>query len=312
MNKRIVYNEIIKDFISLLLFALLIYTLVLIYISVPVMAGETKYDDDSKKNLDDPNVTYTIVGSGKERVNGNYFTVPKNKSSESEPIVIILDNVNCSQVDKSPDKSFITIEEGNSAEKQYYGTTSTDGTGWLKMEGEQVSFKDPGDINYEEEFTLELDDQHMPSGAKWEDITVSGVAELRSVVSDTSPGMSIVLAATGAGAYMVTARSHDGVENELYWNETINASFAGNTSKADPSPAESGEVSLAKLTSKGKNGLILTWTKVSEAEGYDIFFQRCSHGRKEKLIPADHERKLRYLSSNKKSCFSQQIWQDHR
>ena len=97
----------------MLLCAFLISSLALIYFPLPVMASETTYDDDSKKNLDDPDVTYRIVGNGEKHVNGNYFTVPKDKSSESNPIVIILDNVYRSQIDKSPDNSFITIEKGN-------------------------------------------------------------------------------------------------------------------------------------------------------------------------------------------------------
>ena len=112
MGKKVCCHDSVKILVNTILSAILI-VFAMVLISVPAFASETTYDDDSKKNLDDTDVTYRIVGGGKERVNGNYFTVPKNKSSESEPIVIILDNVNRSQVDKSPDKSFITIEEGN-------------------------------------------------------------------------------------------------------------------------------------------------------------------------------------------------------
>ena len=77
------------------------------------LADEVTYTDTDKKNLDNPDNTYVIKGDGVEDVNGNYFTVPDNKSSESEPIVIILDNVNRSQAGKSPDGSFIKIGKGN-------------------------------------------------------------------------------------------------------------------------------------------------------------------------------------------------------
>ena len=79
----------------------------------PCYAASTTYNDDDKKDLDDPNTVYTLKGSGSCKKDGNYFTVPSDKSSESDPIVIILDNVNRSQDGKSPDSSFITIKSGN-------------------------------------------------------------------------------------------------------------------------------------------------------------------------------------------------------
>ena len=45
---------------------------------------------------------------------------------------------------------------------------------------------------------------------------------------------------------------------------------------------------LAKMTSKGKKSLVLSWSKVSGAQGYDIFFVRCSHnGKTETLKKVD-------------------------
>ncbi len=75
--------------------------------------GTKEYKDTDKKTFDDPGTTYIIHGQGSLKKDGNYFTVKSNKSSEGNPIVIILDNVNRSQEGKSPDKSFITIESGN-------------------------------------------------------------------------------------------------------------------------------------------------------------------------------------------------------
>ncbi len=40
-------------------------------------------------------------------------------------------------------------------------------------------------------------------------------------------------------------------------------------------------VILAELTAKGKTSLVMSWNKVSGAEGYDIFFSRCSHDGKD-------------------------------
>ena len=41
---------------------------------------------------------------------------------------------------------------------------------------------------------------------------------------------------------------------------------------------------LAKLTAKGKKSLVLSWTKVNGAEGYDVFFSKCN-SKKEKRLP---------------------------
>lgn len=48
------------------------------------------------------------------------------------------------------------------------------------------------------------------------------------------------------------------------------------TKKPAPKPAAkvSGTL-LAKMTAKGKSSLVLTWSKVKGAEGYDIFFNKC-------------------------------------
>ena len=54
---------------------------------------------------------------------------------------------------------------------------------------------------------------------------------------------------------------------------TVTAQWKKN---AEPAPVTkvSGTL-LAKMTAKGKNSLILTWSKVKGAEGYDIFFIKC-------------------------------------
>ena len=51
--------------------------------------------------------------------------------------------------------------------------------------------------------------------------------------------------------------------------------------KKDPEPEEKKASAplLVKMTAKGKNNLKLSWTKVKGAQGYDIFFGQCSHGK---------------------------------
>ena len=51
---------------------------------------------------------------------------------------------------------------------------------------------------------------------------------------------------------------------------------------------------LVKMTAKGRRGLKLTWKKVKDAEGYDIFFGRCSHGSRKHTC-----RKIKTIKGNK-------------
>ena len=43
----------------------------------------------------------------------------------------------------------------------------------------------------------------------------------------------------------------------------------------NPEPGSDHSVTLAKLTAKGSNSLVLSWSKVKDADGYDIFFAKC-------------------------------------
>ena len=40
---------------------------------------------------------------------------------------------------------------------------------------------------------------------------------------------------------------------------------------------------LPKMTSKGKRSLVITWNKVRDADGYDIYFARCNHKNKKNI-----------------------------
>ena len=51
--------------------------------------------------------------------------------------------------------------------------------------------------------------------------------------------------------------------------------------KLKPKPAgKTGGPVLARMTAKGKRSLRISWTKAANADGYDIFLSRCSHGGK--------------------------------
>lgn len=57
------------------------------------------------------------------------------------------------------------------------------------------------------------------------------------------------------------------------------------TCKLDPSHKETEKISasgklLTKMTSKGSNSLVITWTKTKGAAGYEIYFAECNHKKK--------------------------------
>lgn len=82
-------------------------------LSLKTAASVVRIRDDDKVNLDTPGTQYELFGSGERVKDGNFFTVPDNRSNEGSPIIIVLDNVNRTQSGKSPDNAFINIKPGN-------------------------------------------------------------------------------------------------------------------------------------------------------------------------------------------------------
>lgn len=62
---------------------------------------------------------------------------------------------------------------------------------------------------------------------------------------------------------------------------------------------------LVKLKTKGKTGLIISWTKVSGAEGYDIFFRKCDSKDTAKL------KKIKTIKGNKKFSLTKKDLKKH-
>lgn len=53
----------------------------------------------------------------------------------------------------------------------------------------------------------------------------------------------------------------------------------------DPAPAKKvSGLLLARMTSSGSRNLVISWTKVNNADGYDIFFAQCGKGNKAKRV----------------------------
>lgn len=87
---------------------------------------------------------------------------------------------------------------------------------------------------------------------------------------------STVVKGTKAGDYVTQLKA----ENCKYDDPLYELKYTiGNpirltiTSQSGP---KVGSVLLAKMTAKGSNTLVLSWTKVKNAEGYDVFFDKCS------------------------------------
>ena len=81
--------------------------------SLQTAANVVRIPDKNKADLDTPGTQYELYGSGERVKDGNYFTVPDNRSNAGSPIIIVLDNVDRTQSGKSPDNAFINIKPGN-------------------------------------------------------------------------------------------------------------------------------------------------------------------------------------------------------
>lgn len=110
------------------------------------------------------------------------------------------------------------------AYQYYYGTTKTDNSGWLKMDG-KLYFKAAEEHAVGEEFVLWLDDEELEGTVDFELIQNSEGEKCISVVEEntTAPGARIKLKATDKVSYTVTASVGDSADSEMYWS--ANGSF---------------------------------------------------------------------------------------
>ena len=92
---------------------MLLFFICTILMTVQADAATVTFRDSDGGTLSDPDTTYVIEGSGSEVTSTKYFNVPSGSSSSSRPITVILDDVNVTQKDRSPDHSFIHVEGSN-------------------------------------------------------------------------------------------------------------------------------------------------------------------------------------------------------
>lgn len=112
----------------------------------------------------------------------------------------------------------------------FWGTTKTDGSGWLKTGGTAEFIPLSKKITVGNPFTLSLDDASL-GDTGWT-FTSTGAARVASAASTASPGASVNMTATAAGPYTVTAESTAAdQDDERYWNHT--ATYTGNVEAID-------------------------------------------------------------------------------
>ena len=123
--------------------------------------------------------------------------------------------------------------------------------------------------------------------------TATGSVTVSDFVVDTKGRVSAALSG-GAAGDTVTLPVTIGSTN--YADSTVNVviTLTETIKKADPktpvAPAKAGRMIPKPMKAKGKRSLILGWSKVAGAEGYDIFFAKCSK---------DKCRKIKTIKGNK-------------
>lgn len=120
--------------------------------------------------------------------------------------------------------------DGIPESEYFWGTTKTDGSGWLKTGGTAEFIPLSKKITVGNPFTLSLDDASL-GDTGWT-FTSTGAARVSGAASTASPGASVDMTATAAGPYTVTAESTAAdQDDERYWNHT--ATYTGNVEAID-------------------------------------------------------------------------------
>ena len=127
-------------------------------------------------------------------------------------------------------KQTATLTSGDTS-YAYYGTTSTDGAGWLKIDAESITFKDPGTVRYGDKFELKLDDAQVSQGTQW-DCSGTGTASVGTPWQTTSTGMYLTLETAGVGSYNVKATAKGSTDPDLYWGSKVD--YTGTVAKGIP------------------------------------------------------------------------------
>ena len=126
----------------------------------------------------------------------------------------------------------------------------------------------PGDAVYESNFDEIVMVEGLLEGDALTSIELDGQAKTVGIHANVLiPGSAVI--------------KHDGnTVTDNYDIEYINGKIIITSNK--PTTKVSGTL-MSKITAKGKNSLVLTWSQIKGAEGYDIFFIKCGKAAPKKV-----------------------------
>ncbi|MEA4854587.1 MAG: hypothetical protein VB082_10010 [Christensenella sp.] len=131
--------------------------------------------------------------------------------------------------------------------RHYYGTTTTDGNGILKMDG-TVSFQNLAEQPVAgNDFVMDLDDS-MLAGWKF-DFSAALAAHVVETTQSTSPGAQVKLHADAFGNYVVYAQGQQNQDDAVYWS--LQGEYHGNITVMQ------GSISIVENPSKTYDGQVV-------------------------------------------------------
>lgn len=148
-----------------------------------------------------------------------------------------------------------TQVKSNEQARHYYGTTSTNGAGVLKMDGTISAWRfSPGPVAGEE-FTAYLDDENLKDWNFQFEMEEGSCAEIREVVQATSPGAAVKAYGKSFGSFTIRAKGTN-EDDPVYWSMSANCTM--NITR------EKGRISITENLSKVYDGKPVTDPAVSK------------------------------------------------
>lgn len=164
----------------------------------------------------------------------------------------------------------------------------------ITANGQSYEYNDqlqgPGDVVYKD--PAEIAEMVTASGLQEGD-------ELTSIILD-GQGKEVGEYELTPSSATVNGVSADKKYEVTYVNGTLTITPKPNPKPTPPpSKAVSGTL-LVKMTAKGKSSLVLTWSKVTGAEGYDIFFTKCGKTTVKKVKTIKGNKNFKWIKKNLK------------
>lgn len=107
----------------------------------------------------------------------------------------------------------------NNENRHYYGTTTTDGNSWLKMNGILQLNEPVSEPTIGEAFTITVSGDALPDGTTMNfDVTGDHITVEDEGTNNTMPGAQVQLIASDWTEYTVNVSTDDSYSNEMYWD----------------------------------------------------------------------------------------------